>query len=107
MAVLAKRSLADLLVLMFPQIFTWSSLALDTIITGVLVYHLAHKKQDGLPRRAEYLLNDLIRLAFETCAIPWGVVTASAVVGAVAFKYPSYARPIYWALCGRHPPHKF
>jgi hypothetical protein len=86
--------------LILPQLFTWASLSVDTLIAGVLVYNLSMKKQNGLPQRAEHLLNNLIRTAFETCAIPWFVVLFSSLCGAVAFAKPAHTRPLYWASCG-------
>ena len=100
---IARRPLADITALVFPQLFTWASLLVDTIITAVLVYNFHKRKQDNdLPQRSRKLLNGLIRTAFETCAIPWFVVFASSVFGAVAFVHPAYTRPIYWALCGKY-----
>lgn len=85
--------------LVCPQLFSWASLCVDTLITCVLVHNLRMRKQDGLPKRAENLVNGLIRVSFETCAIPWFLVLASCIVGGIAFKFV-VLRATYWALCG-------
>ena len=96
---IAHTPLTNFGTLFCAQLFSWSSLSVDTIITAVLVYNLYKKKQDGQPSEAESLLNSLIRIAFETCSIVWFVVFIGSICGAVAFRYVA-VRSTFWALCG-------
>lgn len=82
------------------MLYSCASLLVDIIITTVLVRNLYNKKKDSATERSIAALDRLIRLAFETCAIPGFVVLASCVTGSVAFSAGGAVRSTYWGLTG-------
>ena len=88
-AVLFFRNLAPGTKSYIPSlVWLWSSVVVDIVITTVLTYNLAIMKR-GFNPQTDYMINSLIRLAFESCAVPAVIVTTAAVAYAVALKYPA------------------
>jgi hypothetical protein len=69
------------------QVWLWSSVLIDLVITGVLSFGLATMKH-GQSGETMALTEYLIDLALKTCAVPTLLSTVAALLYAVSFHFP-------------------
>lgn len=69
------------------KIWLWTNVAVDIVIVTALTYNLVGMRR-GFNKKTDDLINSLIRLSFETCAMPLFVALFSAILYEIA-SHPS------------------